>query len=318
MATDPQTLLEEANCYNCYSTNPYSLGLLRLALLAQIAQSTATPQELLAEASCYRCYGDSYVLRLMKLALLDQLVANPAQNFISRAGITDAAQIAAIETLVANAQAHDWWDKCDCIYPFVGGNATAHAQNLKSSSFTIAWSGTVTHDANGITGNGTTGYGNTGYIPSSSGQFALNSAHTGVYRRIAGNGGNYISCTSGAAGSWQFRRGGLSTGITAVANDATTYNVTTGSTGGWFTLSRIDAAGKHVYALGIDNSQVAASTGVDTLALFILALDNAGVASGFSTVNLAGATIGSGLTFAEHTLMAADWQTFQTSLGRQV
>jgi hypothetical protein len=37
MATDAQTLLTEAQCYACYASNPYTLNLLKLALLQQIA-----------------------------------------------------------------------------------------------------------------------------------------------------------------------------------------------------------------------------------------------------------------------------------------
>lgn len=36
MATDPQTLLSEAKCYNCYAGNPYALQLMALSLLVQI------------------------------------------------------------------------------------------------------------------------------------------------------------------------------------------------------------------------------------------------------------------------------------------
>lgn len=39
MATDPQTLFSEAACYACYASNPYTLNLLKLALLQQIANN---------------------------------------------------------------------------------------------------------------------------------------------------------------------------------------------------------------------------------------------------------------------------------------
>src|SRR6185295_17394845 len=124
---------------------------------------------------------------------------SPVASFIDRAGITSAAQIAALNTLVLAAKTNGWWDKCDLIYPFVGGTAQAHAQNLKSESFTITWNGAVTHDANGITGDGATGYGDTGYVPSSSGQVTLNSAHLGIYRRNAGTNNRVYAGASNAA-----------------------------------------------------------------------------------------------------------------------
>lgn len=36
MATDPQTLLDQASCYSCFATSQYTLELMELALLAQI------------------------------------------------------------------------------------------------------------------------------------------------------------------------------------------------------------------------------------------------------------------------------------------
>lgn len=84
MATDAQTLLAEAKCFECYAANPYMLSLIELALLRQMllatnASATVDPQGLLALAKCYECYGpNQYTLNLMKLALLQQLVAATA------------------------------------------------------------------------------------------------------------------------------------------------------------------------------------------------------------------------------------------------
>lgn len=36
MATDPQSLLDDAECFNCYAANPQMLLLMEIALLAQI------------------------------------------------------------------------------------------------------------------------------------------------------------------------------------------------------------------------------------------------------------------------------------------
>lgn len=79
MATDPQTLLDAAKCYACYSNDPYSLGLMELALLQQTVlalnpMADTSAATLLAQANCYACYGSNpYMLNLMKLALLAQL-----------------------------------------------------------------------------------------------------------------------------------------------------------------------------------------------------------------------------------------------------
>jgi hypothetical protein len=80
MATDAQTLLTEAQCYECNGANDYSLLLMKLALLRQILLASnpvadTTPQALLADASCFSCYASTpYMLQLMELALLAQIV----------------------------------------------------------------------------------------------------------------------------------------------------------------------------------------------------------------------------------------------------
>jgi hypothetical protein len=80
MATDPQSLFTQANCYACFTKSEFDRGLLELALLAQIvkAKSPSTPtdpQSLFNAGACYACYGTAGSLELMKLALLAQIVA---------------------------------------------------------------------------------------------------------------------------------------------------------------------------------------------------------------------------------------------------
>lgn len=75
-ATDSQSLLAAANCYQCFSSNPYSQMLAKLALLKQILltldpMADTSPQALLSQANCFTCYGNNpYTLTLMELALL--------------------------------------------------------------------------------------------------------------------------------------------------------------------------------------------------------------------------------------------------------
>lgn len=239
------------------------------------------------------------------------------EGFAARAGIVDAAQITALEVLVAAAIAHGWWDKCDLIYPFVGGTDEAHAQNLKSDSFAITWFGAVTHDANGITGNGTTGYGNTGYAPSSGPLWSLNSAHLGIYRRTTGGTNRYYAGINTTGPSLQKPPTNPETAIVGGINGANISAVFTGTSLGFLVLARNDAINTHVFSAAADISAVAGSVAVSTASLVVLAL-NAGAIGGHNSANLAGLTAGAGLTFAEYTDMAADWQTFNTSLGRQV
>jgi hypothetical protein len=86
-----------------------------------------------------------------------------ATAFFARASITDATQQAAVNGYVKALKHAGLWTKMTALYPFVGGTAAAHAQNLISSSHTITWFGGMTHDSMGATAtNGGVGYGNTG------------------------------------------------------------------------------------------------------------------------------------------------------------
>jgi hypothetical protein len=74
------------------------------------------------------------------------------------------------------------------LYPFVGGTAVAHGFNLADpASGRINWVGTVTHNANGITGDGVSGQGNTGLtMPSNAVADWL--VWCGVYSRTSTSG----------------------------------------------------------------------------------------------------------------------------------
>lgn len=276
------------------------------------------PQTLVAEAKCYGCLGVS-ITDLLKLALWDRISqVSAVGSFIDRANITNSAQIAALNALVLSAHAHGWWEKCDLIYPFVGGNANAHAQNLRSSGFTITWNGAVTHNANGITGDGATGYGNTTYNPVSAGQMTVNSAHLGAYIRT--EPGASTRCYVGSSNGTNFINlfnGSVALRVNYSVND-TALQVQVVTALAFTSASRIDSANKHLYSSGVDNSAVRASTSIPGFPLFVLARNVSGAPANIGNANLAGLTAGSGIDFATYQLMATDWQAFQTALGRQV
>lgn len=277
-----------------------------------------SPQDLLSEASCFTCLGvstaDSLALALWD-SISQAIAIDPVADFIARAGITEQTEIDAVQALYDAAVANGWWDKCDLIYPFVGGTAQAHAQNLKSSNFTITWNGTVTHDSNGITGDGVTGYGDTGYIPSSSGQVTLDSVHLSRWRRSIGANSRVYCGSSDAGGTIALLKGGIGTTISGSANSPTANSVSSAVLG-LSATARNDAADQHFYHDGVDTSTAIASTSIPTMAMLILCQNATGVPSSFTAANISSVTLGSGLTFAEYQLMAADWAAFQTALGR--
>lgn len=316
------------NGFMAASTQATTYRTIKHQLLLNIAGSGTVTA--LIDAACDSGFmaasNDATLARALKLQLLCNVsaagpVVDPAvTSFVSRSGITDVTQIAAVTALVAAAKANGWWDQCDLIYPFVGGTAGAHAQNLKSTSFTITWAGTVTHDANGITGNGTTGYGDTGYLPSTGPLWTQNSAHIGVYRRTAGGTLNrdYIGASSAGPLIAFSGRGIAATSFRGDCNAVGAFTFVGALALAWNVCARIAAADIHGYSGATDATAISLSTGNPAAGLYVLARNTSGVAGTFSNANLAGATAGSGLTFVEYGVMAADWQTFNTALSRQV
>lgn len=81
MATDPQTLLNAAACYQCAGgggmTQLFKLALLQQILLALNPNAMTDPASLLAQANCYQCYGaQPGIMQLFELALLAQIATN--------------------------------------------------------------------------------------------------------------------------------------------------------------------------------------------------------------------------------------------------
>ena len=109
-----------------------------------------------------------------------------AQAFITAAGITDATQQSAINTLVTDLKGYSIWTKMKAVYPFVGGTSSTHKWNLKDprdldAAFRLVFSGGWTHSSTGALPNGTNGYSNTFLSPS--GNLTNNSTHLSFYSR---------------------------------------------------------------------------------------------------------------------------------------
>lgn len=251
------------------------------------------------------------------------LVALPdsdATAFISRASITDDAQEAAVNNLVVSLKAASLWDKARCIYPFVGGNATAHSKNLKADTFNIAWTGAgVTHDANGITGNASTAYGNTGFDFANNGHATEASLY--VYCRTAAstNNAHWI----GAQNPGTTSRAGLENVSNSVAllgmnsNGLPSSNITVGSNfSKHIAGNRSGASSQELYADAAQATNTEAFVTRCNLDLFILARNGNGSADKFTNANLAFAWVGDSLTSAEWTTFRSIIDTYQAALGR--
>lgn len=269
--------------------------------------------------------SDNRVNLLVKILGLAEPPAPPISpavlDFITRASISDETQIAAVQALYTSAVVNGWWDKCDIIYPFVGGTALAHSQNLKSSSFTITWVNTVTHNANGITGDGVTGCGDTGYIPGTSGM-SLNSCSFTTYLRthpVPATGKNALGSRSLLGATRAINLGFFNTatvielhGQISLIGDLTSVGLIGGA--------RYSATNVRYLVNGTVTDSALAVTGLSDCSLSVLAQHNCAVdtQSSPSDVNLASLTYGIALESADLANMNTDWQAFQTALGRQV
>lgn len=241
-----------------------------------------------------------------------------AQAFFTAANITDVTQQNAVNALVIGLKANSTWSKYQALYPFVGGSASQHSFNLKNSSqFQITWSGTVTHNANGITGNGTTGFGDTGYNPDVSG--TVGNSSFGFYSRTNSTA---FMIEMGARNNTPDNRvwllGLWGSEIRTNMNNATDLAATANSQG-YFLTSRTDINNIRSHRNGTTLINVSQSAlNQPNRNILIGAFNENGLIQYHSTKNIAFAEIGLGLTSAEATSDYTTIQAFQTALGRQV
>lgn len=246
-----------------------------------------------------------------------------ALAFITAAGLIDAAQISAINTLVADLKAAGLWDKMKAIYPFIGGTAESHKWNLKDPrdldvAFRIVWNGTVTHNSNGITGNGTDGYGDTKC--SQSVNVSLNSEHISCYIRTNLDG------LYGDIGTRNQSNTALGTSIIArFSNLYYTRNQSQTPS----TSSNINSQGFYINSRLLSNSYIrqknstqnianASSISIQNYSYYILGLNNQNALLYASINNVSFATIGLGLDATESINLYNLIQAYQTTLNRQV
>ena len=251
-----------------------------------------------------------------------------ANSFIVAAGIADATQSAAIDTLVTGLKTDDLWTKLKAAYPFVGGTQQSHKFNLKDPrdldvAFRLVFSGGITHDANGITGNGADGWANTFIVPSV--ELATSGSAIGVYSRSPNNG---QSTEIGVSSNSNLPILGLTTrnvnGDTFFDGyDYDTHRLVVSNPdgNGLYVGSIENATSQRLFK---NNSEIGVVTAPqtlgppDTYAIAVLARNDAGNLVNFSTRNLAFAFVSDGLSVANVANLYARVQAFQTSLSRSV
>jgi hypothetical protein len=246
-----------------------------------------------------------------------------ATAFITAAGITDATQQSAINTLVVDLKAYGIWTKMKAIYPFVGGTASTHKWNLKDArdldaAFRLVFSGGWTHSSNGALPNGTNAYADTFYTPSTSGQ--LNSAHLSYYSRT---NNTQTRCMMGSYDSLSgnVRRHYLGQGSSFSALNSTLEgNYLPVNYFGHHLIKRENSLETKQIRNGIIIvTSTIVSTNRPIVPVYIAAanLNNTSIQL-YNTLQCAFASIGDGLTDTEAANFYTAVQAYQTTLSRNV
>lgn len=253
-----------------------------------------------------------------------------AQAFITAAGITNATEQDAINTLVGDLKTAGLWTKFLAIYPFVGGTSTSCKYNLVNpldtdAAFRLTFNSTFTFNSSGIRGTSNSSYANT-HIAMSDSVLPKYNFSVGLYQLDSSVNG-YINSGISAQpsggnpyGKWIYYNnlgGGSNLAFADAGNEfyRATWTVASNPQGlqGW-TSSAINS--KQVYLNTTLKSNYTTSTTNST------DCDNPwtiGRTDGYGLYNgNAFAYFATAFTSTEYTTLYGIIQTFQTSLGRQV
>jgi len=251
-----------------------------------------------------------------------------AQAFITAAGITDATQQSAINTLVTDLKTYGIWTKMKAIYPFIGGTSTTHKWNLKDprdldSAFRLVFSGGWTHSSTGALPGGVNGYADTKFIPNTN--LTLNNTHMSFYSRTNTNNGidDFSSIITGDTSNMRMIIRELGAFKADMYSSAQRATASIADSRGFFVLRRTSST-----SLKFDRNAVNLSTNTNTNTgtlptwqPFIGAayrLTTPPNVTNYSNRECAFASIGDGLTDTEAANLYTTVQAYQTTLNRQI
>lgn len=237
----------------------------------------------------------------------------------------------AIYQLVTSLKMAGIWTKCNAIYPFVGGNATAHSYNLRNvAQYQITFVGGWTHSSTGALPNGTNAYANTGLNGST--VLTQNNAHLSFYSRT-----NAASATRASMGSYNDVTSPNPIVALVLKNASGNIFISNASqaSGQFAAVSNADSRGFYINnktssAIGglvadkngtqvASNSSAITTNSYPNLNIFIGASSlSSGTAFQYDLKECAFSSIGLGLSAAERTDFNTIVTTYQTTLGRNV
>jgi hypothetical protein len=254
-----------------------------------------------------------------------------ASEFVSKAGITDSTQIAAIKTLVNDLANAGLLSKLLAVYPFVGGSAASHKWNLvdprdEDAAYRLAFTGTWTHSSNGATPS--TANADTYLNPAT--VFAGGTYSLGIYLRNNPASGETYRVDIGCANQvppadnrfFSHIVSGDGTGYFDYRSRVTVSNATYGEATGFHALSRTSSSSLKVFRNGIEKAHNTSSSNTYPIAsrsVWLGANNNSDpLLLNHSNRQIAFAFLGNSLTDAEVGDMHSAVHTFQTTLSRNV
>ena len=247
-----------------------------------------------------------------------------AQAFIDAAGITDATQQGAINTLVTDLKTANIWTKMRAVYPMVGSSASSHKYNLvnpldSDAAYRLSFSTGWTHSSTGVTPNGSSAFANTFLSTSIVG---LNSGHLSYYSRT---NNTTVSCELGGGNpspdSYTLLelRNASALGAFRYNNGVAQNQVAIADTRGFFIGTR---TASNVIKLFRNNTNIingsSASSATSIYPQYIGAYNGSNTGYLYSNRECAFASIGDGLTDTEASDFYTAVNTFQTTLSRNV
>jgi len=249
-----------------------------------------------------------------------------AARFIMAAGITNATQQSAVNTLVISLKAYGLWTKFRALYPFVGGTATTNKYNLKDprdldAAFRLVYFGTSTH-TNGFNPNGTNGYADTFYIQTSN--ITFNDEHISVYSSSNNTPSQSDTVDIGSIGGTNKSTIGLrATGgknqfLSQMNNEV--VSVANTDARGFFVATKTSAGVANLYKNGALSISGASNGGLSTLKAFIGTINLGGLpySAGYTNQNYTLVSFGSGLSATDIANFYTLVQAYQTTLSRNV
>lgn len=241
-----------------------------------------------------------------------------AQAFVTAAGITADYQKMAIDVLTIGLKAQGIWTKCTAIYPFLGGNASAHKYNLKDprdldAAFRLVFAGSWFHSNSGIKPNGTDTNARTLVIPNT--HLSQNNTHLSIHTNTDSNAAEVeIGARSTNYCILEIR----TTNVTyPLINQSTVVGYADTDARGYYVGSRLSSTVQKGFKNGaVTLTGSASSAAMPTVEIYIGSYNTGGTPTNRSTKEVLFATIGQGLSDSEATALYTLENAYQTALKR--